>query len=190
MSAGPIFISHASKDDDFVKELRTELEGHGVPVWVDSRNFRGGDKLAPEIAKAIEAAGSFLAVLSLHTVNSPWVRREIQKAIEIEKQHPGEYRVIPVMLPGIEPFALGLWFGEEPVGVKVELRTGGVSEAMPAVLAALGHRLATDWKPPKAVEAGPMAELLLKLVDPLVETVEGKREARRAGRPFGHLSTT
>jgi hypothetical protein len=116
-------------------------------VWVDSRNLRGGDKLAPEIEEAIEEAGSFRAVLSPDTVNLPWVWREIQKALEIERRRSGGYRVIPVMLPGIEP-------------------------------SVLGRRLPTDRKPPKAVEAGPMAELLLKLVDPLVETVEGKREAR------------
>jgi hypothetical protein len=52
MDSAHIFISHASKDDDFVKELRMALEGHQLPVWVDSRNLRGGAKLAPEISKA------------------------------------------------------------------------------------------------------------------------------------------
>ena len=51
-----IFMSHASKDDAFVKELRMALEGHGLPAWVDSRELRGGAKLAPEIAQAIEHA--------------------------------------------------------------------------------------------------------------------------------------
>ena len=41
MDSAHIFISHASKDDDFVKELRTALESHRLPVWVDSRNLRG-----------------------------------------------------------------------------------------------------------------------------------------------------
>jgi hypothetical protein len=43
-----IFISHASKDDEFVKELREALEAHRLTVWVDSRKLRGGAKLAPE----------------------------------------------------------------------------------------------------------------------------------------------
>jgi hypothetical protein len=47
-----IFISHASKDDGFVKELREALEGQGLAVWVDSRNLCGGAKLAPEIQKS------------------------------------------------------------------------------------------------------------------------------------------
>jgi len=42
----PIFISHATQDDNFVKELRIELEKLGLTVWLDSRNLRGGHKLA------------------------------------------------------------------------------------------------------------------------------------------------
>jgi TIR domain len=44
MNSAHIFISHASKDDEFVKGLRLALEGHQLPVWVDSRNLRGGAK--------------------------------------------------------------------------------------------------------------------------------------------------
>ena len=49
-----VFISHATKDDAFVKKLRTALESLNIPVWTDSRKLRGGDKLKPEIEKAIE----------------------------------------------------------------------------------------------------------------------------------------
>ena len=38
--------SHAIQDDDFVKQLRVELEKLNLPVWVDSRNLRGGQQLA------------------------------------------------------------------------------------------------------------------------------------------------
>ena len=86
---GRVFISHASSDDGFVTALRTEIEGQGLAVWVDSRNLRGGDKLAPEIEKAIEEAESFLEVLRPHNVNSPWVRREIQGALRVAKERPG-----------------------------------------------------------------------------------------------------
>jgi tetratricopeptide (TPR) repeat protein len=85
MYSAHIFISHASKDDDFVKELRAALESHQLPVWVDSRNLRGGEKLAPEISKAIEQARQTIVVLSPNTINSPWVRREIQQALAVEK---------------------------------------------------------------------------------------------------------
>ena len=84
MNSKSVFISHASKDDDFVKDLRLILEGQGISVWVDSRNLRGGNKLKPEIDQAIEQARQVLVVLSPNTINSPWVRTEIHKALEVD----------------------------------------------------------------------------------------------------------
>ena len=94
-----VFISHASADDVFVAELRRRLEAQGVPVWVDSRALRGGDGLAPEIEKAITEAAHVVVVISPATVNSEWVSREVEKALEVQRSRPG-YRVIPVLLPG------------------------------------------------------------------------------------------
>jgi tetratricopeptide (TPR) repeat protein len=171
-----IFISHASKDDDFVEQLRVALESLRVPVWVDSRNLRGGDKLAPEVDRAIEQARSVIVVLSPNTVNSPWVRKEITRALEVEKQRKDSgYRVIPLLLPGIEPSALALWFDEEPLGIPVQLRTGGVSEALPQILAALGEQLPDDIQPAPEPPARPVAELKLKLKGASLEEVaDGK----------------
>jgi tetratricopeptide (TPR) repeat protein len=177
--SGYIFISHASSDDDFVEQLRITLEESGLPVWADSRNLRGGDKLAPEIEKAIAQARQVIVVLSPNTINSPWVRREIRQALQVEEERKNDgYRVIPLLLPGVEPSALQLWFGEVPLGVKVELKTGGVNEAMPQILAALGERLPTDQQPaPKAI-AQSLEELVLELTDPHIETIDGKRRAQ------------
>src|SRR5262245_28719541 len=48
------FISHSSKDDAFVRELRETLELHGQSGWIDSRELRGGDPLWREIETAID----------------------------------------------------------------------------------------------------------------------------------------
>ncbi|MDQ3012954.1 MAG: toll/interleukin-1 receptor domain-containing protein, partial [Acidobacteriota bacterium] len=182
MSSSHIFISHASKDDSFVKELRLALEGHGLTVWIDSRNLRGGGKLAPEIAQAIEQAGQIIVVLSPHTINSPWVRQEIRQALAVEQTRRDQgYRVIPLLLPGVEPSALALWFDEEPVGIRVELKTGSISEALPQILAALGERLPDDSPSAPAPPATPpvtsVAELILKLSRPQLDLSDGKRRA-------------
>lgn len=65
-----IFISHATKDDPFVAELRQALELRDLTVWADSRNLRGGDQLAPEIEQAISQARAVLVVVSQHSLNS------------------------------------------------------------------------------------------------------------------------
>jgi len=176
MPAAAIFISHASADDAFVKQLRAALENLGLPVWVDSRNLRGGNKLAPAIAEAIEAARQVLVVLSPRTINSPWVRKEIAQALAVEQRRAEDgYRVIPLLLPGVEPSALALWFDEEPVGVRVQLASGEVSAALPQILAALGERLPDDYQGTQSVAPQPVAELLLKLSDVKLRTRAGKR---------------
>src|SRR5262249_27568972 len=153
-------------------------ESQRLPVWVDSRNLRSGAKLAPEIEQAIETARQTIVVLSPNTINSPWVRREIQQALAVEKRRGKDgYRVIPLLLPGVEPSALALWFDEEPVGIKVELKIGGISEALPQILAALGKRSPTDYQPQQTTPQKPVEELLVELSDPKVETIDGKRRA-------------
>jgi tetratricopeptide (TPR) repeat protein len=174
-----IFISHASADDSFVAGLRRELEARHLPVWVDSRHLRGGDKLKPEIKKAIETASQVIVVLSPHTVNSPWVRREIKQALAVEKRRLAEgYRVIPLLLPGLTVGALGTWFEVEPVAVPIEVGPAGLSAALPSLLAALGERLPTDPQPFEEPDAKPVEELVLTLTDPTIETAEGRRRAR------------
>lgn len=166
-----IFISHATADDAFVKQLREKLELHHLNVWVDSRNLRGGDKLWPEVAEAIRAARHVLMVISTHTVNSSWVRKEVRLAEQ------AGVTVIPLLLPGILPAALGMWFDEEPAGEKIELEVGKLQEAMPRILAALGERLPDDLPPEQQVENKPLAELLLELTEPtLTRNADGSEQ--------------
>src|SRR4029450_7723881 len=129
MSNGPVFISHGTGGDAFVSELRRALEELHIPVWVDSRNLRGGNALAPEIAQGIKQARHVLVVLSPNTINSRWFSREIRKALQVQKRRQAEgYRVIPLLLPGVEPAALEHWFRKEPVAVRVPLTVAGLHE--------------------------------------------------------------
>src|SRR5262249_783540 len=176
MSNGSVFISHAISDDTFVRELHLALEGLQIPVWVDSRNLRGGNALAPEIAQAIAQARQVLVVLSPRTINSPWVRREIRQALQVQKSRQADgYRGIPLLLPGVEPTALDLWFEEEPGAVPVRLTIAGLSGALARILAALGERLPDDSPPGQRVADHPREDLLLELRDPYIQTIEAKR---------------
>jgi len=180
MSGNQVFISHASKDDDFVSELRLALEGQGLTAWVDSRELIAGHKLAPEIERAIEGARQFVVVLSPNSIDSPWVRKEIETALEVEARRKDDgYRVIALLLPGIEPQDLAKWFDEEPVGVRVEVKLGGVSEALPQILAALGERLPHDKQSIQEPGTRRVSEIKLKLKSAAIENVgEGKWRAK------------
>jgi len=118
MSDKSVFISHSSQDDQVVAEIRQALEGLRIETWADSQWLAGGDKLELSIDQAIEKASHFLAILSPNTINSAWVAKEIRQALKVQKKRGDAYKVIPVLLPGIEPSALHLWFGKEPVADK------------------------------------------------------------------------
>jgi len=55
-------------DDGFVRELQQALGDLGQDVWIDSGALRGGDRLWPEIQKAIEEASGL----------RPWVVRSLR----------------------------------------------------------------------------------------------------------------
>ncbi|MGD0774121.1 MAG: tetratricopeptide repeat protein [Candidatus Solibacter sp.] len=174
MSDKSVFISHSSQDDQVVAEIRQALEGLRIETWADSQRLAGGDELEPSIKKAIESASHFLAILSPNAINSAWVAKEIKHALKVGKN------VIPVLLPGIKPSALHLWFGKEPVAVKLGVGPGAVSAALPGLLAALGERLPDEASPPVPARAAPIADLVLELTDPAIDTAEGKRRATAA----------
>ncbi|MGZ8095473.1 MAG: toll/interleukin-1 receptor domain-containing protein [Methylosarcina sp.] len=134
-----IFISYSSQDAEFVYELRKQLESFGLKTWVDCRELIAGQNLAPEIEQAIDNSSHFIAVISPQTVNSKWVRKEINRALDRQRRDK-TFAVIPMLLPGIEIDALANWFEEEPKAVTVEIKPGGIGilEAMPQLLAALG----------------------------------------------------
>ncbi len=173
-----IFVSHSSKDDELVKALGKSLAIQGFETWIDSRRLKGGDELEPEIKEAIEQARAFIVVLSLNAFNSPWILKEVKYALKVKKEQGEDYPVIPLLLEGVEPGALKWCFEEEPVGIKVQLGPGGISEAMPQLLAALGKRLPDDIQSMVRPQPEPLEELLLVLKDPCIVEKEGFRRAR------------
>jgi len=172
-----IFISHSGQDDEIVREMREALEALGCQVWTDSQRLAGGDVLPSEVERAIEEAEHFIAVLSVNAVNSAWVLKEIKYALEVQKRRGPSYRVIPILLPDLKPAALGLWFEEELLAVMIRVGPGGITEALRALLEALGKRLPMDPEPTVQASAQPLADLVLKLTDPAIDQSEGKRRA-------------
>src|SRR4029453_14499818 len=136
-----LFISHSSKDDAFVRDLRAALADHGQKGWIDSRELRGSDPLWSEIQKAIEEASAYAVVVSTDSLQSKWVGEELQHALDVRKQRgKDKFPVIPLSLNGTKLGVLEIFFGEEPVYIPVSSHAGGVETAMNAILVAVGKR--------------------------------------------------
>ena len=144
--------------------------------WVDSRELTGGDDLNARIEHNIRTARHFLVVISIDALSSEWVQREVRLAQEIAQQTEG-YKVISVVLPGVQPGILKPFFPREPVHIFVADTPTGLSDAMPNLFAALGMQLPMDWEPAQAVEAEPVEELILQLTDPRITETNGVRRA-------------
>ena len=171
-----LFISHSSKDDAFVRDLRAVLADQGQDVWIDSRELRGGDPLETEIQKAIDDATAFAVVVSPNAFLSKWVARELRYALGAQQQ-PGKdkFRVIALSIDGT---ALGVFedfFDEELIFVPVTSAAGGAEAAVDPILVALGIRNPHDTEPTPQPRAEPLEELVLELTDLGFHVQDGTR---------------
>jgi hypothetical protein len=79
-----LFLSHSRKDKLFVNKLANDLRKHGVRVWLDEAELQVGDSLLSKIEMAIEELDYLGVVLTLNSVGSEWVRREVEVALNKE----------------------------------------------------------------------------------------------------------
>lgn len=96
-----IFLSHNSKDKFFVRELAERLSKMGVKVWIDEAEIKVGDSLTEKIGKAIEEMDFVGVVLSQNSINSQWVQKELQIALQ-EEFRKKRVVVLPLLLEPVE----------------------------------------------------------------------------------------
>jgi hypothetical protein len=180
----PLFISHSSQDDAFVRALREALDLLGQTGWIDSRELRGGDPLWAEIEKAIDASSGYAVVVSTQSLQSKWVGKELRHALTVRKQRGGNafYPVVPLSLDGTRLGVLEEFFDEEPIYIPVSSGAGGIAAAMDPILVALGRRAAADRAEAPQPQAEPVEELVLELTDLKFQVHEGVRRATARAR--------
>ena len=79
------FISYSSKDDEFARRLYGRMRDEKLRVWFAPEDMHGGKKSIEQIDRAIQVNDRLLLVLSKHSMNSEWVRREIKRARAAER---------------------------------------------------------------------------------------------------------
>jgi TIR domain len=91
------FLSHSSKDKAFVRKLAADLVASGVKVWIDEQRILVGDSIPEKIAQGLAESDFFLVVVSHNSVESPWVKKELNSALihEIERR---KVAVLPIKL--------------------------------------------------------------------------------------------
>ncbi|MFH0843718.1 MAG: toll/interleukin-1 receptor domain-containing protein [Bacteroidota bacterium] len=97
MKQNNVFISHSSKDKEFVDRLVNDLAKVGVPVWYDKFDIRLGESIPGKINEGISNSKYFLIVLSNNAINSRWVNEELNAALIKQINSNGTF-IIPILL--------------------------------------------------------------------------------------------
>jgi len=95
-----VFLSYSSKDSSLAKKIVTLLKGRDVPIWFDNVDLKIGESLSNEIKQAITNASFFCVLLSRNSLNSEWVKKELQWA-QI-KQSLTKFFILPILLEKVE----------------------------------------------------------------------------------------
>jgi len=78
------FISYSSQDDDFAQRLYADLQAKNVRCWKFDENAKWGEPVWGEIDTAIRHYDKLVVICSQHSLESPPVIREIERALQKE----------------------------------------------------------------------------------------------------------
>lgn len=82
---GDVFISYSSKNSDWAKYVANTLSLNQVTYWIAPNCIPGGSNYTKEIPTAIKKCKIFLILISEDSMQSFWVRKELDTAINEKK---------------------------------------------------------------------------------------------------------
>lgn len=91
------FISYSNKDQEFAERLHVDLQNGGVRCWFAPEDIKIGDKFRTRIDESIRIYDKLLLVLSDNSVSSQWVEKEVETAMEREREQ-NRVMLFPVQL--------------------------------------------------------------------------------------------
>ncbi|MBF8276934.1 MAG: hypothetical protein HW390_2007 [Candidatus Brocadiaceae bacterium] len=91
------FICHASEDKPVARRLASDLERHGVKVWLDERELQVGESLRERIEQALEQSHHVIVLLSRTSTKKEWVKKELSTAFSLEIGRQKKV-ILPVLL--------------------------------------------------------------------------------------------
>lgn len=95
-----MFLCHSSDDKVFVDKLANGIQGSAIYLWYDKWNIKVGDSIVDEIDKGIKESEYLGIVISSKSLESGWVKKELNVAImaELEKK---KVVVLPILIEDV-----------------------------------------------------------------------------------------
>jgi TIR domain-containing protein/pentapeptide repeat protein len=96
------FISYSSDDAVFASKLAASLRKATVRVWFAADDARGGIPTIEQVKLNIENHDRLLLILSDNSLESDWVKTEINHAAYLERRHNLK-KLFPIRITDLEP---------------------------------------------------------------------------------------
>src|SRR5437588_3586276 len=94
------FLSYKSTDKPAVREVAILLKERGITVWLDEWELAPGAPWQEGIEQGLEKSKTVVVFIGPAGIGS-WETPEMQVALDLQVQR--KIRVIPVILPGVDP---------------------------------------------------------------------------------------
>ncbi len=79
------FISFSGNDRDFIEKIGEDLQREGISCWYAPEEMKMGDEIRQQVDQLIRVQDKLLVVLSKFSIESPWIQKEVEAAIEEER---------------------------------------------------------------------------------------------------------
>ena len=101
-----VFFSHATEDKPLVEQVFIRIceKYPEITGWLDKYEILGGDELIDKIHSGIESSDKFLVFLSSISIEKPWVKTELRKALADEISGIKPEFIIPIKVGPIPKF--------------------------------------------------------------------------------------
>jgi N-acetylneuraminic acid mutarotase len=143
MTSHRVFLSHTKEDQEAAARVCALLEADGIGCWLASRDARTNKDKAAASIEAIRSSDLVLLIFSASANSSPYVLREIERAIAYERPVLSIHLDDAVPNPSLE-YYLNLWQWLDA--------SGGFEDRHEEIVAVVRGQLTGASEPAKASE--------------------------------------
>ena len=145
------FISHSSSDQAFVNKLYGNLQDRGVRVWLATHDLPMGAKIRDGLDTAIHLHDRLIIVLSVNSIDSSWVEKEVETAFDRERRERRQV-LFPIRIDSSPMSSAKAWVAD----IRRQLNIGDFSQwqnqsvylqSLDRLLAALSTRPTSSASP-------------------------------------------
>lgn len=91
------FISHSTKDREFVERFAADLRKNGGDAWYSGWEIKAGESIRARIDEGLVECDIFIIVLSKASIGRPWVQAELDAAT-VRKLDGKVQKIIPIKI--------------------------------------------------------------------------------------------